>query len=71
MGRSRSEIMAEIRATRHRMDNVSDDIAFALMNGRVDDARKLATGVYAELYRKRARLVNDWNEANESGCALC
>ena len=67
MSRSLSEIVAEMRAVQHRMDSISDDIAFALMNGRVDDAKKYATGLYADLYRKRSGLIDEWNEIHEPG----
>lgn len=65
MCRSMSDINAELRETLYRMEKVSDDIAFMLMRGRLYDACKLANGDYLELYQKRSRLSEEWNERIE------
>lgn len=67
MSRTLSDITADMRATRARMDRLGNDIAVALMHGWVDNARKFATGPYADAYWKLSDLMNEWDKAHESG----
>ena len=59
MSRTVSDITADMRATRARMDRLGNDIAVALMNGWVADAQRFATGPYAEAYRKLSDLMDE------------
>lgn len=68
MSRTVSDITADVRATRARMDRLGNDIAVALMRGWVADAERFATGPYADAYRKYSDLMNEWDKAHESDC---
>lgn len=68
MSRTLSDITADMRATRARMDRLGNDIAVALMNGYVANAQRFATGPYKEAYRKLSDLMNEWDKAHESDC---
>ena len=59
MSRTVSEITADMRATRARMDRLGNDIAVALMHGWVADAERFATGPYKEAYRKLSDLMDE------------
>ena len=63
MSRTVSEITADMRATRARMDRLGNDIAVALMHGWVDNAKKFATGPYADAYRKLSDLMDELEES--------
>ncbi|WP_347031761.1 hypothetical protein [Brevibacterium paucivorans] len=67
MSRTVSDITADMRATRERMDRLGNDIAVALMRGWVADAERFATGPYADAYRKYSGLMDEWGKAYESG----
>ncbi|MDK8345467.1 MAG: hypothetical protein QP780_01270 [Brevibacterium sp. UMB1308B] len=63
-----SDINKDIRVTRARMERLGNDIAVALMNGWVDNAKRFATGPYADSYRKLSDLMDEWDKAHESDC---
>ena len=63
MSRTVSDIIADMRATRARMDRLGNDIAVALMHGWVDNAKKFATGPYADAYRKLSDLMDELEES--------
>lgn len=67
MSRTLSDITADMRATRARMDRLGNDVAVALMNGYVANAQRFATGPYKDAYRKYSDLMNEWDKAHESG----
>lgn len=68
MSRTVGDINADMRATRARMDRLGNDIAVALMNGWMANAKRFATGPYADAYRKLSDLTDEWNKAHESDC---
>ena len=45
------------------MDRLGNDIAVALMHGWVDNAKKFATGPYADAYRKLSDLMDELEES--------
>lgn len=59
MSRTVSDITADMRATKARMDRLGNDIAVALMHGWVDSAKKFATGPYTDALRKLSDLMDE------------